>query len=188
MRHSTGHSLADMSFRANRAGTLPPCHMSSHTHTILDPVCGTCRRKCRKCDRSRPQCQRCVSKGLVCEGYETKFRIYNLASGVEKGPKIGSRARRRQSRNSISEHSTTSIGQARTVQDSPPHTSTSPESKKSCSSGTPDSNSSPITSSLTPDLASSVPFLSKTTGSNDLLAIPETQILLSYCTPLDHVS
>ena len=48
-----------------------------------DPVCGTCRRKCRKCDRTKPQCRRCTSKGLVCEGYETKFKIY----GVDSGPK-----------------------------------------------------------------------------------------------------
>lgn len=42
-----------------------------------DPVCGTCRKKCRRCDRTRPHCTRCVSKGLVCEGYSTTFKIYN---------------------------------------------------------------------------------------------------------------
>jgi hypothetical protein len=49
-----------------------------------DPVCGTCRRKSRKCDREKPQCRRCLSKGLVCEGYETRFKIYDVNSGSKR--------------------------------------------------------------------------------------------------------
>ncbi|KAL5340266.1 fungal-specific transcription factor domain-containing protein [Aspergillus crustosus] len=44
------------------------------------PACITCREKCRKCDRARPNCQRCISKGLVCRGYPDHFRFCGIAS------------------------------------------------------------------------------------------------------------
>lgn len=40
-----------------------------------DPACGTCRKKCRKCDRKRPICDRCRTKGLHCEGYPPRFQF-----------------------------------------------------------------------------------------------------------------
>ncbi|PLB35598.1 uncharacterized protein BDW47DRAFT_119397 [Aspergillus candidus] len=46
----------------------------------LGPACLTCREKCRKCDRARPTCQRCISKGLVCGGYPEQFRFCGIAS------------------------------------------------------------------------------------------------------------
>ncbi|PYH92760.1 C6 zinc finger domain protein [Aspergillus ellipticus CBS 707.79] len=53
------------------------------------PACLTCRQKCRKCDRARPDCQRCVSKGLVCGGYPEQFRFCGIASrGKWKGARI----------------------------------------------------------------------------------------------------
>ncbi|KAI9929313.1 hypothetical protein ASPWEDRAFT_173034 [Aspergillus wentii DTO 134E9] len=39
------------------------------------PACATCREKCRRCDRGRPECQRCVSKGLPCGGYPDKYQF-----------------------------------------------------------------------------------------------------------------
>lgn len=66
-----------MSRPPNRAGKF--CLMRrrrASPHLASDPVCGTCRRKSRKCDRTKPQCHRCLSKGLLCEGYETKFKVY----------------------------------------------------------------------------------------------------------------
>ena len=42
---------------------------------LIDPACGTCRRKCRKCDRKRPICDRCRIKGLPCDGYPPKFQF-----------------------------------------------------------------------------------------------------------------
>ena len=51
---------------------------------MSDPVCGTCRRKSRKCDRAKPQCRRCLSKGLVCEGYEARFKIYDANTSTKK--------------------------------------------------------------------------------------------------------
>lgn len=44
------------------------------------PACVTCREKCRRCDRTRPVCRRCVSKGLECKGYPDKFRFCGIAS------------------------------------------------------------------------------------------------------------
>ncbi|KAJ5127339.1 fungal-specific transcription factor domain-containing protein [Penicillium atrosanguineum] len=37
-------------------------------------------QKSRRCDRARPKCKRCVSKGLQCEGYPDKFRFCGIAS------------------------------------------------------------------------------------------------------------
>ena len=59
--------------------------------SLRDPVCGTCRKKCRKCDRTRPHCMRCISKGLVCEGYPLNIKMYNQPSGPS--PKKRSKAR-----------------------------------------------------------------------------------------------
>ncbi|KAF5599082.1 galactoside o-acetyltransferase [Fusarium pseudocircinatum] len=42
---------------------------------VLDPACGTCRKKCRRCDRKRPICDRCRTKGLHCEGYPPRFQF-----------------------------------------------------------------------------------------------------------------
>lgn len=63
------------------------------TNALLGPVCDTCRKKSRKCDRARPSCTRCIVKGLVCEGYPTTFKIYDhttrqkLPSNIERTPK-----------------------------------------------------------------------------------------------------
>jgi len=46
----------------------------------LDAACLTCRKKSRRCDRARPKCKRCISKGLQCEGYPDKFRFCGIAS------------------------------------------------------------------------------------------------------------
>ncbi|KAM0190682.1 hypothetical protein ACHAPI_009208 [Fusarium lateritium] len=52
----------------NSASTRP-------TARRKDPACGTCRKKCRKCDRKRPICDRCRTKGLHCEGYPPRFQF-----------------------------------------------------------------------------------------------------------------
>ncbi|OAG08776.1 uncharacterized protein CC84DRAFT_1086944, partial [Paraphaeosphaeria sporulosa] len=57
-----------------------------------DPVCGTCRKKCRKCDRTKPECRRCVSQGLVCEGYPLNIKMYGMEGGTLR--KSRPRARR----------------------------------------------------------------------------------------------
>ncbi|KXH29397.1 hypothetical protein CSIM01_12785, partial [Colletotrichum simmondsii] len=57
------------------------------------PACGTCRKKCRKCDRARPVCNRCKSKGLHCEGYPPRFQFCEslqtpslITAGEERDP------------------------------------------------------------------------------------------------------
>lgn len=40
----------------------------------------TCRQKGRRCDRVRPACNRCLSKGVICAGYPDKFRFCGPAS------------------------------------------------------------------------------------------------------------
>ncbi|KAE8153206.1 C6 zinc finger domain protein [Aspergillus avenaceus] len=53
------------------------------------PACLTCREKCRKCDRQKPHCRRCITKGLVCAGYPEQFRFCGIASrGKLKGARI----------------------------------------------------------------------------------------------------
>ncbi|KAF1976476.1 hypothetical protein BU23DRAFT_27673 [Bimuria novae-zelandiae CBS 107.79] len=47
-----------------------------------DPVCGTCRKKCRRCDRTKPECKRCTSLGLVCEGYSLNVKMYGVEGGA----------------------------------------------------------------------------------------------------------
>jgi hypothetical protein len=58
----------------------PLCTSKLLTRLLPDPACGTCRKKCRKCDRSRPICNRCKAKGLHCEGYPPRFQFCELAT------------------------------------------------------------------------------------------------------------
>ncbi|CAG8899446.1 unnamed protein product [Penicillium egyptiacum] len=55
-------------------------HREDAALTIPGPACITCREKCRKCDRTKPVCQRCITKGLECKGYPDKFRFTGLAT------------------------------------------------------------------------------------------------------------
>ncbi|KAL4898089.1 fungal-specific transcription factor domain-containing protein [Aspergillus ambiguus] len=58
------------------------------------PACLTCREKCRKCDRGRPKCNRCITKGLECGGYPEQFRFCGIASrGRWKGARAPVRGR-----------------------------------------------------------------------------------------------
>ncbi|KAF4987803.1 hypothetical protein FDECE_15296 [Fusarium decemcellulare] len=50
-----------------------------------DPACGTCRKKCRKCDRKRPICDRCRTKGLHCEGYPPRFQFCEISVPGSRG-------------------------------------------------------------------------------------------------------
>ncbi|KAI1626483.1 fungal-specific transcription factor domain-containing protein [Exophiala viscosa] len=47
-----------------------------------NPSCATCRKRSRKCDRGRPVCRRCVSHGLDCGGYPSKFRFFNVTENL----------------------------------------------------------------------------------------------------------
>ncbi|RBR19246.1 uncharacterized protein FIESC28_05711 [Fusarium coffeatum] len=52
-----------------------PAASTRPTARRKDPACGTCRKKCRKCDRKRPICDRCRIKGLPCDGYPPRFQF-----------------------------------------------------------------------------------------------------------------
>ncbi|KAE8364091.1 C6 finger domain protein [Aspergillus caelatus] len=47
--------------------------MSTPRHRSHDG-CWTCKRVRRKCDRTRPICKACSSRGVSCEGYEIRLR------------------------------------------------------------------------------------------------------------------
>ncbi|KAJ6000336.1 hypothetical protein N7481_000745, partial [Penicillium waksmanii] len=36
--------------------------------------CWTCKKKRIQCDEARPGCQKCITRGLTCEGYEIRLR------------------------------------------------------------------------------------------------------------------
>ncbi|OKP09596.1 Lovastatin diketide synthase LovF [Penicillium subrubescens] len=46
----------------------------------VQAACLTCRQKSRRCDRGRPMCKRCISKGLQCGEYPDKFRFCGIAT------------------------------------------------------------------------------------------------------------
>ncbi|KAH7303531.1 hypothetical protein B0I35DRAFT_465643 [Stachybotrys elegans] len=52
--------------------------------------CRTCRIRRTKCDEGKPSCQKCVSSGRVCDGYETIIRIVNMDGA---GARVGSAIR-----------------------------------------------------------------------------------------------
>ncbi|KAH8646135.1 hypothetical protein BX600DRAFT_503788 [Xylariales sp. PMI_506] len=43
--------------------------------TKVKTGCATCRIRKVKCDENKPSCQRCVSTGRTCDGYESPFRV-----------------------------------------------------------------------------------------------------------------
>ncbi|SPJ90438.1 uncharacterized protein FTOL_13319 [Fusarium torulosum] len=51
--------------------------------------CGTCRKKSRKCDRKRPICDRCRTKGLHCEGYPPRFQFREVLVAQSRQPSTG---------------------------------------------------------------------------------------------------
>jgi len=62
------------------------------TEFSSDPACGTCRKKCRKCDRKRPICDRCRTKGLHCEGYPLRFQFCDMITVPRLPNSAGARA------------------------------------------------------------------------------------------------
>lgn len=59
----------------------------SEVNQLTDPACGTCRKKCRKCDRARPICNRCRVQGFHCDGYPPKFQFCEIAAPIVVSPK-----------------------------------------------------------------------------------------------------
>ncbi|KAF1956978.1 hypothetical protein CC80DRAFT_52920 [Byssothecium circinans] len=68
--------------------------MPSAVTRRTDPVCGTCRKKSRKCDRTRPTCLRCRNHGLVCEGYQLNIQMYDMKNGALRKTRSSAKAER----------------------------------------------------------------------------------------------
>lgn len=128
--------------------------------TAAGPACKTCREKCRKCDRGRPKCQRCVSKGLECGGYPDLYRFCGIASrGRWKGARVPT------PRNIKSK-------------------STVAESQQVSTTATPDSVTSGWTEGVSTQPSSKKSSRSATELPDDIpkiLNLTQTELLLSHC-------
>ncbi|KAI0584538.1 WbbJ Acetyltransferase [Pyrenophora tritici-repentis] len=54
--------------------------------------CGTCRRRKKKCDEAKPDCNNCTRGGFVCEGYNPKMP-WNKNGQANKPPAIQAKER-----------------------------------------------------------------------------------------------
>jgi hypothetical protein len=128
--------------------------------TAAGPACKTCREKCRKCDRGRPKCQRCISKGLECGGYPDQYRFCGIASrGRWKGARVPT-PRNTKARSSIA------------------------ESQQDSTTATPGSDTPGRTEGVRTQQSSEKPSRSATELPDDipkLLSLPQTEMLLSHC-------
>ena len=141
---------------------------------LADPACDTCRRKCRKCDRARPFCNRCSSKGLACEGYSLQVKIYGQAS----------KPARRRARSSP--YTTTAKARGFAVHDDsvsqPIHEDSERLVKDSDVLGPVIASNSSPASVDRGDLSTNVPLNSPSVAQlNELLLDDKTHRLLSHC-------
>lgn len=141
-----------------------------------DPVCATCREKCRRCDRTRPTCRRCAAKGLECKGYPEKFRFRSVTSTSKK---------------SVQRRESTIFNHVIRFQEESPNEANSLEATNEGSrNGT--SSEADLHESVSWDLDPMVDSLSEnsspasrhpshTSELNDLLIMTRTQSLLTHC-------
>ncbi|OGM46144.1 hypothetical protein ABOM_004899 [Aspergillus bombycis] len=158
-----------------------------------NPACGTCRKKCRKCDRARPVCNRCRVKGLHCEGYPPRFLFFQdqLSSKREQRdgsmlsssePSPSSKTLRAQytvttddenpGQETPSNNTTTTNGQSRTASNHKTRTRRPNQPQRK-----PDKVSNATTA--TKDAIGSTKTL-LTAPIDDILTLPETEKLLCY--------
>ncbi|EME81023.1 uncharacterized protein MYCFIDRAFT_204155 [Pseudocercospora fijiensis CIRAD86] len=50
----------------------PIVEQKKTSHARSKTGCGTCRRRKKKCDETKPVCQNCAKNNVVCDGYEPK--------------------------------------------------------------------------------------------------------------------
>ncbi|EME42462.1 hypothetical protein DOTSEDRAFT_54819 [Dothistroma septosporum NZE10] len=50
----------------------PIVEQKKASHARSKTGCGTCRKRKKKCDETRPICQNCEKNNVVCDGYETR--------------------------------------------------------------------------------------------------------------------
>lgn len=172
--------------RAGRTVTTHNVYDNLILITCTGAACLTCRQKCRKCDRGRPSCQRCVSKGLVCGGYPERFRFCGIASrGKWKGARIPTNSRiPTGGRSGISDAALdTPVPPTQEVTETPPPNL---ESDQACSanlSGSPKTTAQGIPVPEKPAEAHSRPLPKLPDDVTTLLDSPDTARLLSHCRP-----
>ncbi|KNG89891.1 hypothetical protein ANOM_001705 [Aspergillus nomiae NRRL 13137] len=140
-----------------------------------NPACGTCRKKCRKCDRARPVCNRCRVKGLHCEGYPPRFLFFQdqlSSKGEQRDDSMLSSGEPSPSQETRSNHTTAINKQSRTGNNHKRRIR-----RPNQPQGKPDkaSNASRAT---TDAIGTAKPLLAATI--DDILTMPETEKLLSY--------
>ncbi|GKZ64072.1 hypothetical protein AnigIFM63309_010897 [Aspergillus niger] len=146
-------------------------------------ACLTCRQKCRKCDRGRPSCQRCVSKGLVCGGYPERFRFCGIASrGKWKGARIPTSSRsstggRSEISNAISD---TQVPPAQEVTETTHLDSEGDQASAAILNGSSKTTPKGLSVSEKPSEAYSRPLLELPDDVTTLLGSPNTARLLSH--------
>lgn len=180
--------------KATRRSMRPQALSKSHTLTlVLDPACLTCREKCRKCDRARPACNRCVSKGLKCGGYPPRFQF--LECTTSKMSSIASKGGQSSPEQTVAPreigHCTPDSGNAESrsrLSSAAMLTPNSvlPEMPRSMDQETSSTNSRDDSFLLlSPDTASPV---YRFTCVDEVLASDRAQDLLLYCTLFDKLS
>lgn len=58
--------------RRGRPRKHPIVEQKKASHARSKTGCGTCRRRKKKCDETRPSCTNCEKNNVVCDGYEPK--------------------------------------------------------------------------------------------------------------------
>ena len=90
----TGTQACHLQWCAARVSFVVSTSRSPVLIPDTDPVCGTCRKKSRKCDRTRPTCLRCRNHGLICEGYELNIQMYGMKNGALRKTRSNTKAER----------------------------------------------------------------------------------------------
>lgn len=58
--------------KRGRPRKYPIVEQKKASHARSKTGCGTCRRRKKKCDETRPICQNCEKNNVVCDGYEDR--------------------------------------------------------------------------------------------------------------------
>lgn len=142
------------------------------------PACITCRKKCRRCDRGRPFCDRCTTRGIHCAGYPEKFKFCGIASrGKLRGQKIPVSGDQRVER---LHHESNSEGQSASGNDSTPSHRSEAVSRRDA--GLEETNQESVNAGPTPRIIETCcSETNQTTELNHILAKEQTKLLLSHC-------
>ncbi|KAK0255236.1 hypothetical protein LTR29_017030 [Friedmanniomyces endolithicus] len=66
------HLASPASRKRGRPRKHPSLDQKKSSHVRSKTGCGTCRRRKKKCDESRPFCTNCEKNNVVCDGYEPR--------------------------------------------------------------------------------------------------------------------